>query len=67
MTDFKEETRLLIDLIKKRYGERLTKEQLEAVEKQLSNNLETAKGLRSIELKNSDEPYNVFRPYRGNE
>ena len=67
MSDFKEETRLLIDLIKKRYGERLTKEQLEAVEKQLSNNLETAKGLRSIELKNSDEPYNVFRPYRGNE
>ena len=67
MTDFKEETRVLIDLVDKRYGERLTKEQLEAVGKQLSTNLETALGLRSVELKNSDEPYNVFKPYRRKE
>jgi hypothetical protein len=67
MTDFKEETRILVDLVKKRYGDRLTKDQLEAVEKQLSNNLETAKGLYSVELKNSDEPYNVFKPYRRKE
>jgi hypothetical protein len=64
MTDSRDETQIFLDLVKERYGEKLTEEQLEAVEKQLRNNLETTKGLRSIDLLNSDEPYNVFKPFR---
>ena len=67
MTDSGEETRILLELVKKRYGDRLTEEQIEAVEKQVKNNLETAEKLRSVELENADEPYNVFKPYRREE
>ena len=67
MTDSGEETRILLELVKKRYGDRLTEEQIEAVEKQIKNNLETAEKLRSVELENADEPYNVFKPYRREE
>ena len=64
MTDSGEETRILLELVKKRYGDRLTEEQIEAVEKQVKNNLDTAEKLRAVELENADEPYNVFKPYR---
>ena len=64
MTDSGEETRILLELVRKRYGDRLTDEQIAAVEKQVATNLENAKGLRSVELENGDEPYNVFKPYR---
>ena len=67
MTDSGEETRILLELVKKRYGDRLTEEQIEAVEKQVKNNLDTAEKLRSVELENTDEPYNVFKPYRREE
>ncbi len=67
MTDSGEETRILLELVKKRYGDRLTEEQIEAVEKQVKNNLDTAEKLRSVELENADEPYNVFKPYRREE
>lgn len=67
MTDFDTETGILLDLVKKRYGDRLTDEQMADVEKQLTRNLETAESLRSVELENGDEPYNVFKPYRRKE
>lgn len=67
MTDSGEETSILLELVKKRYGDRLTDEQIEAVEKHVKNNLETAEKLRSVELENGDEPYNVFKPYRREE
>lgn len=66
MTDSKE-TSILMELVKERYGDRLTPEQLEMVEKQIENNLGTAKKLWEVELENSDEPYNVFKPYRRKE
>lgn len=67
MTDSDGETRILLELVKERYGKRLTDEQIAEVEKQLKRNLETAKGLRSVKLENGDEPYNVFKPYRREE
>ena len=67
MTDSGEETGILLELVKKRYGDRLTEEQIAEVEKQIKNNLETAEKLRSVELENGDEPYNVFKPYRREE
>lgn len=64
MTDSSGETSPLLELVKQRYGKRLTDEQIAEVEKQINRNLETAKELHSVELTNGDEPYNVFKPYR---
>ncbi len=54
-------------LVKERYGERLKEEQLEHVENSLKRVLDAGKALREVPLENSDEPYNVFRPYRREE
>lgn len=54
-------------LVKERYGDRLTEEQLEHVENSLKRVLEAGKALREVPLDNSDEPYNVFKPYRRKE
>ncbi len=67
MTDFCTETSILLKLVKKRYGDRLTDEQIAEVEKQLTRNVETAESLCSVELVNGDEPYNIFKPYRRKE
>ena len=64
MTDSSGETKTLLELVKQRYGKRLTDDQIAEVEKQINRNLETAKSLHSVELTNADEPYNVFKPYR---
>ena len=64
MTDSDRETSILMGLVKERYGERLTEEQLESVEKSLKSVMDAGKALRGVPLENSDEPYNVFRPYR---
>ncbi len=64
MTDSSGETNTLLELVKQRYGKRLTDEQIAEVEKQITRNLETAKELHSVELTNGDEPYNIFKPYR---
>lgn len=64
MTYSNGETNILLELVKQRYGKRLTDDQITEVEKQLTRNLETAKELHSVELTNGDEPYNVFKPYR---
>jgi len=67
MTDSDKETSILMELVKERYGERLTEEQLEHVENSLKRVMETGKALRDTPLENSDEPYNVFKPYRRKE
>ena len=56
-----------MELVKERYGERLTEEQLENVENSLKRVMEAGKALRDTPLENSDEPYNVFKPYRREE
>ena len=57
----------MMELVRERYGERLTEEQLEQVEIGLKRVMEAGKALRDTPLENSDEPYNVFRPYRREE
>ncbi len=67
MTDTDRETSILMGLVEERYGERLTEEQLESVEKSLKSVMDAGKALREVPLENSDEPYNVFKPYRRKE
>ena len=67
MTDSDKETSILMELVKERYGERLTEEQLEHVENSLKRVMGAGKALRDVPLENSDEPYNVFKPYRRKE
>ena len=67
MTDSDKETSILMGLVKERYGERLTEEQFEHVENSLKRVMAAGKALREVPLDNSDEPYNVFRPYRRKE
>ena len=56
-----------MELVKERYGERLTEEQLQHISKSLKSVMDAGKALREIQLENSDEPFNVFRPYRRKE
>ena len=67
MTDSDKETSIMMELVKERYGERLTEEQLEHVENSLKRVMDAGKALWDVSLENSDEPYNVFKPYRRKE
>jgi len=55
----------LYNLVEERYGDRLTARELEEVKKDVQAIVETSKTLRAIKLHNSDEPFIIFRPYRG--
>ena len=48
------------EVARRRFGERLTPEQFEAVKRDLEGNVRTAERLRASRLKNSDEPDFVF-------
>jgi hypothetical protein len=61
------ESEHLFSIIKDRYGDRLTEEQLDEVRVGVNRLTEAAKALREIRLENWDEPFSVFRPYRGEE
>jgi Asp-tRNA(Asn)/Glu-tRNA(Gln) amidotransferase C subunit len=50
--------------VKELYGDKLTEEQLEAIEASLDPMIKVLEQLRSVPLENSDEPYSVFKPYR---
>lgn len=56
--------KFLFDMLKRRYGERLNPEELEEVKKGVDNIQQIADKLRSVNLKNSDEPPARFVPYR---
>ena len=60
----KGDTRFLCDMVKRRYGDRLTPEELEEVNKGIESIQKTADRLRSVKLENSDEPFALFVPYR---
>jgi len=55
----------LFDLVKARYGDRLTPEQLEEVRRGVERIVEAAEALRRVRLENWEEPLFVFRPHRG--
>ena len=61
------ESEHLFSIIKERYGDRLTEEQLDEVRVGVNRLTEAAKALREIRLENWDEPFSVFRPFKGEE
>ncbi len=67
MSKENKESEHLFNIIKERYGERLSDEELAEVKKGVDRIVEAAEKLREIRLENGDEPFFVFRPYRGEE
>jgi hypothetical protein len=61
------ESEHLFNIIKGRYGDRLSEEELAEVRKGVERMVEAAEELRAVKLENGDEPFFVFRPYRGDE
>ncbi|MQY83468.1 hypothetical protein GH157_07240 [archaeon] len=61
------ESEHLFNIIKERYGERLSDDELAEVKKGVEKIVEAAEKLREIRLENGDEPFFVFKPYRGDE
>ena len=53
----------LFNMVKVRYGDRLSLEELEEVRKVVESNLQAAHVLRAVELDSRDEPFLVFTPY----
>ena len=67
MSDGSIEAEHLFNIIKDRYGDRLSGDQLAEVRKGVERMVEAAEELRAVKLENGDEPFFVFRPYRGDE
>ena len=59
--EISDDARALAAIVKRRYGQQLTPEQLEAVTKEIQNRLEGGKALRAAGLANADEPDFTFR------
>jgi len=55
-----EDARTLAEIVKRRYGAHLSPEQLEAVTRDLDDNLDSGRKLREKPLANSDEPDATF-------
>lgn len=54
----------LFEIVRQRYGDRLTPEQLDEVRKIVKAQVEAARALRAMRLTNADEPMQPFAPYR---
>ena len=67
MSNESSESEHLFNIIKERYGERLSDEELAEVKKGVDRLVEAAEKLREVRLENGDEPFFIFRPYRGEE
>jgi len=61
------EAAFLFELIRARYGARLTPEQLEGVRRGILAVVEQAALLRAVRLGNADEPVQRFTPFRADE
>src|SRR5215470_5038682 len=55
-----DDAKALAEIVKRRYGQHLTPEQLQAVTKQLDERLQAGKRLRDSKLANADEPDATF-------
>jgi len=58
------ETDALFEIVRQRYGDRLTPEQLDELSRIVYAQVEAARALRSMRLTNADEPVQPFAPYR---
>lgn len=54
----------LFELVRGRYGDRLTPEQQDEVRGIVRAQVEAARALRAVRLTNADEPMQPFAPYR---
>ena len=54
----------LLELLKGRYGGRLTAEQIEELSTAVAAASDRARQMRAVPLDNGDEPAFVFRPFR---
>ena len=54
----------LFEIVRRRYGDRLTPDQLNELRKIVAGQLEAARALRAVTLANADEPMQPFAPYR---
>ena len=59
------EAEALFALTTRRYGRRLTTEQLDELKKMVEGQVEMARALRAVRLTNADEPFQHFSAYRG--
>ena len=61
------EADLRFALVRLRYGDRLTAEQLDALRRAVETVIEQVAALRSVPLINADEPLQRFVPFRADE
>ena len=61
------ETDLRFALVRRRYGDRLTPEQLDGVRRSVEAIAEQVAALRTVRLSNADEPLQCFVPFRADE
>jgi hypothetical protein len=61
------EAEILFELIRARYGGRLTPEQLEGVRRGVIAVVAQSAALRAVRLGNADEPVQHFTPFRADE
>jgi hypothetical protein len=54
----------LFEIVRQRYGDRLTREQTDEVRKIVRAQVDAARALRQMRLTNGDEPMQFFAPYR---
>lgn len=54
----------LFEIVRQRYGDRLTPEQLDELSRIVQAQVEAARALRAMRLNNADEPMQPFAPYR---
>jgi hypothetical protein len=59
-----QEADALFEIVRRRYGDRLTTQQQDEVRKMIGAQVETARALRAVRLGNADEPMQPFVPYR---
>ena len=57
----------LFEIVRQRYGARLTPEQLDELRKIVRGQVEAARALRSVRLGNADEPFQRFAAYRADD
>jgi hypothetical protein len=58
------EADLLFAVVRRRYAERLTAEELDALRRSVDEVTRLAEALRAVRLSNADEPFQRFEPYR---
>ncbi len=51
-------------MVRERYGDLLSAEELEEVRKGVQGIAKAAEALRSVKLENGTEPFSIFKPYK---